>query len=573
MSLLILHLVSCKQVSENKNYMSLTVSKSLPLEWVPVGTDTYNERVAGLQIEKYDFHQEFRCDDEIKTRMLGLVTGDIEHYKLSLLNSLGVETLLDFTETSTIVKAILAALSTAINDTDTTGVMPQVDWTLGATPSVIVPFNSVSSLLKTGVTSGIAGIPIDLSVSFDVNALTGATPIARLKLYLYSADMTQHVGFIGSDRTTVGTFTETPTLTPTFTPAWLVLKMEADGGSDVVINTTINSESITSQYYNRTVYENLFIPSVISLCEGCLKASIKHITLGDEITLDPTFIDVPASTWYDGTDSHLPDWSAPGPGEVHVHLAPSGQLSDNKIEDLPSTNLAGQYTVKIKVVVTTADTTHFTVSLGDPDALYTDCIFTLPDAGTYELFLVVDALYDFSKIFFHCSSSGTLAKDVTAYYVHVYPSVYEEVYRTDYFKVSENIEENTQLIYTSTKDFDGIPYEGIDGYFAIRVQSQFFFEDDPMVSKVLDLSNSTIIETGASLKKRRKFTLDDMPEYMRDKIKRVLMHGVKGSVLIENVNWIIDSDFSDVGSRPESYPMKATEVWLTKKTGYIQNII
>lgn len=572
MSLLILPLVSCKQVSENKNCMSLTVSKSLPLEWVPVGTDTYNERVSGLQIEKYDFHQEFRCNDEIKTRMLGLVTGDIEHYKLSLLNSLGIETLLDFVEASTIVKAILGTLSSAINDANTS-TAPEVDWALGANPNVTVPFNSISSFLKTALSSGIAGLDLNFIISYDILSLSGATPVTTPRYYVFSADMTQFVEVLGTDQTTVGTFSDVFTMTPSFTPAWFIIAMVPTGGSDVIIEVQMNSQSITSQYYNRTVYENLFIPSVISLCESCLKASIKHITLGDEISLDPTFINVPSSTWYDGSDIHLPDWSAPGPGEVHVHLAPSGQISDNKIEDLPSTNLAGQYTVKIKVVVTTADTTHFTVSLGDPDNLYTDCIFTLPGAGTYELFLVVDALYDFSKIFFHTSSSGTLAKDITAYYVHVYPSIYEEAYRTDYFKVGENIDENTQLIYTSTKDFDGIPYEGIDGYFAIRVQSLFFFGDDPMVSKVLDLSNSTIIETGSSLKKRRKFTLDDMPEYMRDKIKRVLMHGVKGSVLIENVNWIIDSDFSDVGSRPDSYPMKATEVWLTKKTGYIQNII
>ncbi len=149
----------------------------------------------------------------------------------------------------------------------------------------------------------------------------------------------------------------------------------------------------------------------------------------------------------------------------------------------------------------------------------------------------------------------------------------EIAYKSDYVLISDNLFESIQINYKSNKNFNGLAYETTPGYFSIRFPGIFFEETHPMTMKALALSNSKVINTAVSIEDAMLLELEDMPYHMHKKLKLILMHAASGDVLIKGVGWTLKNDYEYNGNRPKSYPMKAGQILLTKRTGYEQNII
>ncbi len=136
---------------------------------------------------------------------------------------------------------------------------------------------------------------------------------------------------------------------------------------------------------------------------------------------------------------------------------------------------------------------------------------------------------------------------------------------------NSNHEGRVSIQYKSIQNFAGLIYDSSSSYFSIDLDARFRKENKVSVQKVLELTEM-VLNTASSLKKQRKLTIDDVPDFMHTKIQLILAHAASGSVLIDGKEWSIEEGYEE-GSRPDSYPMTPSEVKLTEKNFYEHNVI
>lgn len=124
--------------------------------------------------------------------------------------------------------------------------------------------------------------------------------------------------------------------------------------------------------------------------------------------------------------------------------------------------------------------------------------------------------------------------------------------------------------YKSIQNFADLIYDSESGYFNIELEGRFRKERKVTAQKVLELTEM-ILNTASSVKKQRKLTLDDVPDYMHTKICLILAHAASGSVVINGIEWSLEEEYEE-GERPETYPLTPAEVFLTEKNYYKHNV-
>lgn len=125
--------------------------------------------------------------------------------------------------------------------------------------------------------------------------------------------------------------------------------------------------------------------------------------------------------------------------------------------------------------------------------------------------------------------------------------------------------------YRSIQNFAGLLYDSESPYFQIQLEGRFRKERKITEEKSLELTEM-VLNTAASVKKQRKLTIDDVPDYMHTKICLILAHAASGSVLVNGME-ISKEEAYEEGERPESYPLTPAEIWLTDKNYYKHNVI
>jgi hypothetical protein len=133
----------------------------------------------------------------------------------------------------------------------------------------------------------------------------------------------------------------------------------------------------------------------------------------------------------------------------------------------------------------------------------------------------------------------------------------------------------TEIIYTNTKNFDGIEYEvgSPPPVFTKLIAGQFWKEDNPQEQEDSVLSNGVIVTRRSEIQEKTLLEIGFVPNYEHKKIQKILMHN---SVQIEDVNGDLtywkkrDAYESENSNR---YPLKKGQVWLTKYNSVEKNTI
>lgn len=148
------------------------------------------------------------------------------------------------------------------------------------------------------------------------------------------------------------------------------------------------------------------------------------------------------------------------------------------------------------------------------------------------------------------------------------------LFKSDASEATENLTTNVLVSYKTNKNFDGIiPTDG--DYFTIRIPGRLYHGNTRGDQKLSETSNGINITTYSSLAKTKRFQIDDMPYYMHEKLKSILMFCVTGSLLINGVEWELNSgdSYTYTGDRPDTYPMQSAEIVLSRKNYNKHNVI
>jgi hypothetical protein len=156
------------------------------------------------------------------------------------------------------------------------------------------------------------------------------------------------------------------------------------------------------------------------------------------------------------------------------------------------------------------------------------------------------------------------------------PETDTEIYYTDSVEFvttwsNSNSEGRVDIQYRSIQNFAGLLYDESSPYFLIQLTGRFRKERKITAQKSLELTEM-VLNTAASVKKQRKLTLDDLPDYMHTKVNLILAHAASGSVLVDGMEITLEEGYEE-GDRPETYPLTPAEVQLTIKDYYKHNVI
>jgi hypothetical protein len=131
------------------------------------------------------------------------------------------------------------------------------------------------------------------------------------------------------------------------------------------------------------------------------------------------------------------------------------------------------------------------------------------------------------------------------------------------------------IVYTNTKNFDGIYYEvgSPPPVFTFIVEAQFWKETNPQTQEDSVLSNGVIVTRRSEMEEKTLLEIGFIPNYRHKTLQKILMHN---SIQIETVDeelfyWKKRDDYeSDNLNR---YPKKVAQVWLTKYNSVEKNTI
>jgi hypothetical protein len=149
----------------------------------------------------------------------------------------------------------------------------------------------------------------------------------------------------------------------------------------------------------------------------------------------------------------------------------------------------------------------------------------------------------------------------------------EMVGRSDFVDFTSDPDCGQLVKYKGIKEFAGIPYDLSSPYLWIRIPGVFFKDRHITEQKSIPISNGNIVSTASVLFKQKKFEIQDAPGYMHSKIILVFQHAVSGSLLIRDVEWLLEEGYEEDDSVPNNYPFYRATVHLTRKNYVKRNVI
>lgn len=153
-----------------------------------------------------------------------------------------------------------------------------------------------------------------------------------------------------------------------------------------------------------------------------------------------------------------------------------------------------------------------------------------------------------------------------------------DIYKSDFhfFKTTIPINDyhGSQLIsYRQYTNYASLNYPGNGNYFNLRLPCKFFTERTQTIQTSINLTSKTI-DTSEFIKFQRWLQIPVLPDYMLRKIELILGHSVKGSLLIDGIEWTRQEAVNRSGPGGDiKYPEQMADVWLTEKNAGVRNII
>jgi len=154
----------------------------------------------------------------------------------------------------------------------------------------------------------------------------------------------------------------------------------------------------------------------------------------------------------------------------------------------------------------------------------------------------------------------------------------DNLYKTDFHRFRTSIPitpySGSKVIdYKSLTNYASLNYPNDGSYFHLRIPCKFFTEREQIVQTSINLT-SKIIDTSEFIKYQRWLQIPVMPDYMLKKIGLAIGHSVKGSVMIDGLEWTKQEAINRSGPGGDmKYPEQMADVWLTDKNNGVRNII
>lgn len=153
-----------------------------------------------------------------------------------------------------------------------------------------------------------------------------------------------------------------------------------------------------------------------------------------------------------------------------------------------------------------------------------------------------------------------------------------DAYKSDYLSFKSSIVSDTYngsklLSYKQSTNYASIQYPNTGNYFTLRLPCKFFTERTQTVQTSINLTSKSI-DTSEFIKFQRWFQIPVMPDYMLKKVELILGHSVKGSLLIDSIEWTKQESMNRSGAGGDiKYPEQMADIWLTEKNNGVRNII
>jgi len=131
-----------------------------------------------------------------------------------------------------------------------------------------------------------------------------------------------------------------------------------------------------------------------------------------------------------------------------------------------------------------------------------------------------------------------------------------------------------EILYTANQNTDdGLIYDdNSPAYFNLSFDGQFTIPGFETTEKEIELTGMSI-NTATSLKKKKKLVINDVPEYMHEKIILALQHAPVGSVLVNGYEITLGDGYNIGTDRPGTYPQYPADIFLTLKNSYKHNVL
>ncbi len=543
------------------------ISDAIPIQFFFQGEPTFNESLeAECMIEEFCYNQERDCAQPLLLRFTDTEGND---YELHLFEDGKLIDSLPFTKFPPLGIPLLSAGSQSGSGKD---------WNIDSAPDVTVgdgPGDDVSKIYRLAISGAKANV--NYQFHYNIESVPSGSP-GSLRIALYDSSMvlidelviTPDAGTLEDDVTFFG---------EDEVPAFIGVSVF---GATGFASFTINELSLSTLADTRYIHSLSFTPG--DLCER--RISFKIVIPEGQQSLTVPDLDEGLQTT-NNPDSNAVDWTLGSTPSV-ILLGSGGLPPNAKTSEyyyLPFAFVEGnRYTISVtytKVVNvsvsnprviriaaldvslnTLSSDTFSTPTSGElvinPDPRVQNFTFTAPAGAVFigvQFTEGSNVNYEINDI------SVSLTSDETT------------IGRTDEVLFTSDNLCGKLVQYKSVKNFAGIPYDADSDYFNIFIPGVFFHGRNPTDQKSLGLSNSRVINTSSTLKKQKKFSIQDCPDYMHTKIQLILQHAVSGSLLIDGVEWTLEESYDQDDSSPDSYPFSRAEVYLTRKNYVKRNVI
>lgn len=587
--ILILTLVSilgCNNEPKTNNCAFMTPSDALPIQFWPIGQQTFNQYNPGFPIVHKCYTVERQCDDPLK---LQYIDDPDKDYFVSFFDkdSARIATV-PFIETSQNEQIIDTEFTTDLDGLTQSGFGDPTrtnPWAwesndggrLQNTVSQIGSAITNTKIIKKSVT-GLEGNNT-VTAKWGIGYSTEVTNISKLQLYLIRAgaivqtiDVDSKSGPTGSVSTDfVNTITDLAFVAATnYDQIGMGIIFASSSGlsSPAVYLYNFSVESLQPSRYDLTV-----VPEDIGVCEDSYQVIIS--TGGPSGDLDyPT----PVNTWANVPFGGLPNWTVDSNG-AHTSLL-AGQNTCNV--SIPISGLVAGDVVKVFLELDAnlaASSAHITAAFYSPGPTLASnsvnintTVFNNQSTTTFTIVGTAPPI-ELRVLLTLIGAPATPISYTLNKNLRIYKSGGSNLYQSDFIKFSEFIAENTFIRYKSSKNFAGIVYPNDDTYFNIRIPGVFYHQRFPTEQKGIELSNSREINTGSLLKLQKLLGIQDAPYYIHNKLILILQHAVSGSLVINNVEWTVEEAYTVDESSDPMYELRRASIYLTRRNYVDRNVI
>jgi hypothetical protein len=148
---------------------------------------------------------------------------------------------------------------------------------------------------------------------------------------------------------------------------------------------------------------------------------------------------------------------------------------------------------------------------------------------------------------------------------------YEVIAYSDCINIASTHKETILITYSNHRNFADLDNLAVspDPEYQIRIPAVFVEERFPEEQEVIELSNSTSVQTFAQIKAQKLLRIGPMPFYMHRKLKLILSHQF---ITIDDTDYVKQEAYEIIeGNR--RYPLRQAQCWLTEKNYIKRNIL